>query len=198
MFCSNRSRPKFETGRRASGWRGVIGRQRQPDAKAVEGAARRVIRRCEPSDGAHQCGERMGRRGKKRWSRPLAAPPRSGGSRAGARRRTSCLSCDVLRRCGCGGPGVCRAERVSPPANSRFSYFLLSVRNLTKWGYEELQNMSNSILRAVETTLHPHGQLKCWCKVRCGDLSQLLDAERIKLIGSQRIVQPRARASVEP
>src|ERR1700722_5889353 len=116
----------------------------------------------------------------------------------GARRRTSCLSCDVLRRCGCGGPGVCRAERVSPPANSRFSYFLLSVRNLTKWGYEELQNMSNSILRAVETTLHPHGQLKCWCKVRCGDLSQLLDAERIKLIGSQRIVQPRARASVEP
>jgi hypothetical protein len=104
----------------------------------------------------------------------------------------------ILRRCGCGGPGVYRAGRVSPPANSRFSYFLLSVRYLTKCGYEKLQNMANSILLAVETTLHPHGRLKCWCKVICSDLSQLLDAERIKLIGSQRIVQPRARASVEP
>jgi hypothetical protein len=49
--CSgcNRCRPKFETGRRASGWWGVIGRQRQPDAEAVEGAARGVIGRSEPA-----------------------------------------------------------------------------------------------------------------------------------------------------
>src|SRR6202012_1064125 len=47
--ASNRCRPKFETGRRASGWQGVIGRQRQPDAEAAEGAARRVIGRSEPA-----------------------------------------------------------------------------------------------------------------------------------------------------
>ena len=47
--ASNRCRPEFEMGRRASGWRGVIGRQLPPDAEAVEGAARRVIGRYEPA-----------------------------------------------------------------------------------------------------------------------------------------------------
>jgi hypothetical protein len=150
------------------------------------------------SDGAQQCGERMGRRGEKRWSRPLAAPPRSGRSRAGARRSDTVPVVRHTASLWCGGPGVCRAERVSPPANSRFSYFLLSVRYLTKCGYEKLQNMANSILLTVEATLHPHGRLKCWCKVICSDLSQLLDAERTKLVGSQRIVQPRARAFFGP
>lgn len=58
--ASNRCRPKFETGRRVSGWRCVIGRLRQPDAEAVEGAARRVIGQCEPAiaptDAESACG----------------------------------------------------------------------------------------------------------------------------------------------
>jgi hypothetical protein len=100
MFYSDRSRPKFETGRRASGWRGVIGRQRRPDAEAVEGAARRVIRRCEaamaPNSAESAWAVAAKNAGHDHWRRRRGragpVPVRDG--------RTPCLSCDILRRCG--------------------------------------------------------------------------------------------------
>jgi hypothetical protein len=130
--ASSRSRPKFETGRPASGWRGVIGRPRQARCCGRRAQCTQSYRAVRTGNRARQCGERMRRCGEKCWSCGLSASPRSDGTCTGARRRASCLCCGVQRRRGCGDPGLCDAERVSPPANSRSCYFSLSVRWVTK------------------------------------------------------------------
>jgi hypothetical protein len=95
--------------------------------EAAEGNARRVIARYEPASLAFQCESPCIVVAKSAGHAVHRHRARSDRSSTGPRRRASGLSCRVLRRCGRGGPRVCDPEGVSPPANSRSSYFSVSV-----------------------------------------------------------------------
>src|ERR1700753_1093610 len=119
-----------------------MGRQGRPDAGAGESAARRVTRRCEPTmapTSAESAWAVVAKNaGHDHWRRRRG---RAGPCRCATEaivlvvRRAASL---WLRR---SWSSWCRACLTA--GNSGSSYFLLSVRYVTKWGYKELQILNN-------------------------------------------------------